>query len=364
MRGDPVDRFFRYEHGIWPSTRERWLESGFPAEVGCYPDQPGFVEHFDFDPVYRIAINSGYTDSPYYPRFERETLQEDGVHVFFRGDDGIVKRMLREHRDTSMPQFVRFPVTSRADWEAVRRRLRPEDAGERIGDLGSLAEQCADCATVPTILPMCGAFGHPRNLLGDEGLGYVIYDDPDLLDEILDNWYELYAELLTSLTRQVRVDCLLIWEDMCYKNGPLIGPRHFRHFMLPRYRALIRTARDCDIECVLVDSDGDVSKMIPIFLEAGVDAMFPFEVQAGMDVVKVREQFGRTFCIMGGIDKRALAKAKRDIEAELARVVPFFLESGRFIPTLDHTVPIDVPYENFLYYLDVLRSYERAGPIP
>ena len=163
MSGDPVDRFFRYEHGVWPSTRERWLGSGFPEEVGCYPDQPGFVEYFQFDPVYRFQINSGYTDSPYHPGFERETLQEDGAHLFFRGADGIVKRVLKEHGDTSMPQFVRFPVTSRADWEIVRRRLRPEDAGERIGDPALPIEQCADCATIPTILPICGAFGHPRN---------------------------------------------------------------------------------------------------------------------------------------------------------------------------------------------------------
>ena len=363
IHGQPLDRFFRYEHGMWPSTRERWLGEGLPEEVGCYPDQPGFVEYFQFDLFRRITINSGYVDSPYHPLFEHEMLDEDDVHLSYRDIDGIVKRVLRKRGDTSMPQFLRFPVASRDDWHVVRARLRPEDAAARVGDPLRVIAACADDA-IPTILPICGAFGHPRNLLGDEGLGYTIYDDPGLLHAILDNWHDLYAALLSELTAHARVDCLLIWEDMCYKNGPLIDPRHFRAFMLPRYRALVRTAKACGIPCILVDSDGDVTQMIPLFLEAGVDALMPFEVQAGMDVVALRERYGRSFCIMGGIDKRALAKDRRAIEAEVARVLPAFVESGRFIPTLDHTIPIDVPLDNFLHYLRVLRGYECAGPIP
>jgi hypothetical protein len=357
IRGGRLDRFFRYELGIWPSTRELWLAQGLPPEVGCYHDSPGFAEHFGFDPVIRIGVKSGYTDSPWYPDFEKETLEEDEEHLTFRDADGIVKRVLKERGDTSMPQFVGFPVAGEGDWKKAKERLDPADAGKRIGDLSALAAKCAD-PTLPTLLPICGAFGHPRNLLGDEGLAYALYDSPGLIDDILDNWYELYARLITCLTGSLRVDSLLIWEDMCYKNGPLIAPEQFRRFMLPHYWKLIRLAKDCGIKCVLVDSDGDVLKMIPIFLEAGVDGLMPFEVQAGMDVTEIRKRFGASFCVMGGLDKRALAAGPAEIEAEVNRVLPCFLESGRFIPTLDHTVPTDVSLENFRTYLKCLRSFE------
>jgi len=71
-----------------------------------------------------------------------------------------------------------------------------------------------------------------------------------------------------------------------------------------------------------------------------VNCMMPFEVQAGMDVVALRQQYGNAFCIIGGIDKRALAQDEAAIDAEMERVVPTFLDSGMFIPTLDHTAPI------------------------
>jgi uroporphyrinogen-III decarboxylase len=359
--GGPVDRFFRYEHGVWPSTRERWLAEGLPGSVGCYPDAPGFTEHFGFDPVTRIHVVSGYTECPFLPAFEREVVAGGEGSVTYRDTDGVVKRVLSERGDTSMPQFLRFPVAGRADWEAVKHRLDPADAAARVGDPAAVKAACADPST-PTLLPLCGAFGLPRNLMGDEGLAYALYDDPDLVHEILACWRLLYVRLLEELTARVRVDAILLWEDLCYKTGPLIGPDQFRRFMLPEYLRLVARARELGVQCVMVDSDGDVSKMIPVFLEAGADCLMPFEVQAGMDVVGIRRRFGGSFCVMGGLDKRALTRGAAAIRAEVERVLPFFKESGRFIPTLDHTVPVDVPLSAFREYLEAVRSYEGGAP--
>ena len=351
LRGGQTDRFFRYEHGPWPSTRERWIAEGYPAGAD-------FAAHFGMDPLIRIGINSGYTDSPFEPGFSEATLGvEDGCRVFV-GRDGIVRRELGERSDTSMPQFLRFPVASRADWREVRRRLDPAAASARIGDVAALAARCAREPGTPTMLPICGAYGHPRNLFGEEGMAYVLYDDPALLSEVLDNWRDLYVELIRRLAERVRVDVLLVWEDMCYRNGPLIGPDHFRRFLLPRYREVIGEARAAGVQAVLVDTDGDCWKLIPLFLECGADALMPFEVQAGMDVREVGDRFPG-LGIMGGIDKRALAEGPDAIRREVDRIVPSFRTRGGFIPTLDHTVPPNVPLSAFECYLACVR--ERGG---
>jgi len=247
IRGEPIDRFFRYEHGMRPSTRLRWLGEGLPEEVGCYPDQPGFNDYFEMDSITRIQINSGYCDSPYCPRFEVETIEETSEHRLFIDSNGIGRRELVSGNDTSMPQFMSYPMSSRADWEIIKERLNPGAAKQRIGQPADLIAQCAD-DTRPTMLPMCGVFGHPRNLLGDEGLAYVQYDDPALLDEILENWCELYCSLISEVTELVRVDSVLIWEDMCYKGGPLISPRTFADKMLPHYRQFVSHARERGVE--------------------------------------------------------------------------------------------------------------------
>jgi hypothetical protein len=349
IKGGDVDRFFRYEHGPWPTTRDRWITEGYPPEAS-------FGEFFDMDPIVRIGIHSGYTDSPYYPPFQEQLLEETAEHRTYVGTDGIVKKEFKVRHDTSMPQFVKFPVTCRKEWEEIRKRLNPSDTPARIGDVERVRSQCSR-ADVPTFLPICGAFGHPRNLCGDEGVSYLLYDDPSLIEEILDGWQDLYEQLLRALTQIVRVDVLLIWEDMCYKNGPLISPEHFKTFMIPRYRRLIETARSCGVEAIMVDTDGDCLKLIPLFLDVGVDCLMPFEVQAGMDVVAIARQYPQ-LAIMGGIDKRALSQDEGAIRREVDRVVPFFKSRGRFIPTLDHTVPPDVSLSHFQCYLECVRRYE------
>ncbi|MBI2437819.1 MAG: hypothetical protein HYV36_03275 [Lentisphaerae bacterium] len=258
--------------------------------------------------------------------------------------------------DTSMPQFLKFPVANRQDWTAVRQRLNPEDAARRIGATAQLQRQCADPDT-PTLLPICGAFGHPRNLLGDEGLSLMIYDDPALLDMILENWLDLYVQLICRLSRVVRVDAIMIWEDMCYKNGPLISPEHFRRFMLKPYRKFIEAARSGNVAAMMVDTDGDCRKMIPLFREAGVDCLLPFEAQVGMELDEIHAAYPK-LCLIGGIDKRALARDRRAIKTEVNRVMRMFDGFGGYIPTLDHTVPPNVPLDNFKYYLECVRSYE------
>ena len=344
-----VDRFFRYEHGPWPSTRERWITEGYPADAS-------FETCFAMDPLRRIDIRSGYTDSPYYPKFEVKAVEETESCRVYVDADGILKREFKTAGDTSMPQFMKFPVAGRQDWAVVRDRLNPADAPHRVGDPSAL--RAGDLtADVPTMLPACGAFGHPRNLFGDEGLSYLIFDDPALLEEVLDNWLALYVALVRELIRHIRVDTILIWEDMCYRNGPLISPDHFAQFMLPRYREFVAEARRCGVEAIVVDTDGDCRKLIPLFLDAGVDALLPFEVQAGIDVTQVRRDFPK-LGIVGGIDKRALAGTRDDIRREVDRVLSRFDRNGGFIPALDHTVPPNVSLENFRYYLECVRAYE------
>jgi uroporphyrinogen-III decarboxylase len=350
--GGPLDRFFRYEHGPWGTTRQRWLAEGYPAEAA-------FAELFEMDPLVRIGINSGYTYSPFFPSFERKIVEETAEYVLYVDGDGILKRELRVRADTSMPQFMGFPVRDRSDWAAVRRRLNPADAAARIGDVASLRLQCSD-PDVPTWLPICGAYGLARNLLGEEGLAYMLYDDVALVEDMLEVWVELYVQLLRELTRRVRVDAILVWEDMCYKSGPLMSPAAVRRLMMPRYRRLIESCRADGLTAVIVDTDGDCASLIPIFLEAGVDALMPFEVQAGMDVVAIARQYPQ-LGIMGGLDKRALAGDRESIRREVERVIPFFRDRGRFIPTLDHTVPPDVSLANFRWYLECLRRHEPNG---
>ena len=375
MRFEPVDRPFRWETlGVWPETLDNWYAQGLdPALRQPAPDDQGalrydeyarvLVRAFGIDRVdyLRDVVISGYTDSPFCPAFEREVLAEEGHTRLVRDVDGIVKRELAEYSTSSMPQFITYPVKTRADFHALLPRLDADAPGRFTPDWPQV---CAYYARrdFPVGFTVCGAFGHPRNLLGIEDLSLAYFDQPALLHEILAQWTEFNCRLASRVWAGVQFDFLFIWEDMAYKNGSLISPRFVRQFMLPYYRRLIEHVRGLGCETILVDSDGDVRQLVPLFLEAGVNAMLPFEVQAGMDIRAFRKAYGRNLAIVGGIDKRALTGDPAAMAQELDAKLPAMLAGGGYIPCLDHTVPPDVTLADFCMYIDRVRA--RAEHFP
>jgi len=124
--------------------------------------------------------------------------------------------------------------------------------------------------------------------------------------------------------------------------------------MLPRYKLMTARLRSHGIPFILLDSDGDISELIPIWLEAGMDGVVPMEAQAGMDVARYRALYPRLL-MMGGVDKKALARGRPAIDEEM-RKIERTIASGGLVPFFDHGLPHDVPYDNFLYFVDRLKS--------
>jgi len=102
-----------------------------------------------------------------------------------------------------------------------------------------------------------------------------------------------------------------------------------------------------------MDSDGNTEVLIPLMIEAGVNLIWPLEAAANMDPVKIRKEYGKDLAFSGGIDKRELAKDRKAIDAELKKKIVPLLETGGYIPTVDHTIPPEISLENFKYYLDL-----------
>jgi hypothetical protein len=131
--------------------------------------------------------------------------------------------------------------------------------------------------------------------------------------------------------------------------------------MVPAYQKMTSFLRDQGVDIVLLDTDGDCSKLIPLFLEAGITGLYPFEVQAGMEVVEVRKAFPG-LQVMGGIDKRILALDREAVEDELSYKLPFMLERGGYVPCADHLVPPEATWENFSYCRRRIEELARAHP--
>jgi uroporphyrinogen decarboxylase len=345
--GNP-DRVPYWEMGFWPQTIDRWQDEGMPPDVHL-------DAFFGFDRRDGVPLNAGMI-----PTFREETVEEDDRQIIYRRTDGVVTRAMktgaRHGVRLSMDQHISFPVRDRASfrefakrfnarspcryprfWEEYKRNVRDRDYPLSIGG-GSL-------------------FGWPRNWMGLENIAVAFYDDPGLIHEMMDFIADFIITLITPALEQIPgIDFGVFWEDMCYKTASMISPKHFREFMVPRYRRITDLMRKHGIRCMMVDSDGHVDELIPLWLEAGINFVYPLEVASDEDPVKLKREFGKDVLLWGGIDKRVLAEDKAAIKRELESKAPFLLEQGGWIPGIDHAVPPDVSYENYLYYRELLAQ--------
>ncbi len=347
---EPVDRPLRIETiGFWPETLERWHGEGLPPEINELVSAYLFSGFDPQLPVYMGADLHAGLD----PVFDEEVLERDERFIIKRDVSGSTVKVLTDGAST-IPAWLDSPVKDDESWEAMKPRLDPETPGRL-----EVAKALIDF-DVERNWPLCayftGLFGTHRHLLGFNRLMIAYKRQPELLHEISRHWVVLWKGVFARLAAMRTPEMASLWEDMCYLNGPMIGPRAFEEFMSPYYRELIGFLKDeLDIPIIGLDTDGKCTELIPLFVEAGVNMLWPFEVQAGMNVLEVRRQWPGEFAIWGGMDKRALARGRDAIDAEIERVVPAMLASRGYIPAIDHSVPPDVPFADWQYFLDRVR---------
>jgi uroporphyrinogen-III decarboxylase len=193
-------------------------------------------------------------------------------------------------------------------------------------------------------------------MMGTENLSLAFYDQPALIHEILDFMVEFFMQVTERALTEVEVDVCNLNEDFAYKTGPLLSPKVLTTFFVPRYKRFFEFLRRHGVKVIEMDSDGNTEVLLPLLLDCGINYHWPLEAAAGMEPLKLRKKYGKALALSGGIDKRELSKDKKAIEVELRHKITPMLEIGGYIPTVDHTVPPDVPLENFLYYLELKRQ--------
>ena len=360
--GQP-DRIFYWFATPRQSTINAWYRQGLPrmsdiTDYGC-PEE--FYALVGMDRRLTLPIK---TDT--WPPFKVRVLEENAQGRIWVDEQGIT--MHDSGADLTTPGFrtrsyLSHPVRNREDWVRTRDgHFEPHTPGRYPDDWPAWVERLKG-RTLPLQVKIPGLYWKARDWVGFEHLSLLFYDDPRLVHDMMEHLTEFAMSLLERALREVEVDEAWISEDMCFKNHAMISPQMFREFMLPRYKRWVTFLRDLGVPLVVVDSDGYVGELLPLWIEAGGNVAFPLEIAAGNDPVAVRKQYGQEIAFIGGIDKREIRSKERTYH-EVMRRVPWLIEQGGYLPRLDHAVPPDVPLRSYLYMCELIKALAEGRAVP
>ena len=343
LKFQPVDRVPLIEWPIREATMKEWILQGYPEGTS---------------PEVFFNLDTSYINAPIkmriYPWFEEKILEQDENYKVWQDKLGAIRKefLMDTTPGFATRSFLSFPVKDRDDFIRMKKRYDSKEPA-RYAENWLKEAEILNKSHVPVHLIIPFLFWTARDWMGFEGLCFAFHDMPELIEEMFTFITDFCIETLKRGIKDIDIDIAEFKEDMAYKHAPMISPEMFKKFMLPHYKRLISFLKSNGVKFVYVDCDGYPGGLIPLWIEAGVDAVSPCEIAAGNDMLELRKKYP-SLGFFGGIDKRELSKDKKAIYNEVMSKVPYLIEKGGYIPHVDHAVPPDVPLKNYLYYREIL----------
>ncbi|MEW6179008.1 MAG: uroporphyrinogen decarboxylase family protein [Chloroflexota bacterium] len=209
-----------------------------------------------------------------------------------------------------------------------------------------------------------GPFQTACDLRGTENFLTDLIDHPDFAQTLLDRITNLLTGLLDAAMRAGGrwFDMIeLPGDDYAGNSGLILSPAMFRRFIKPCLRRMIDTIRSHKPEIkIMLHSDGAISRLIPDFIELGVDVLHPLEPLPANDLPQIKQQFGDRITFLGGIDiSHAMPGSQQDVIEEVKLRLRQLGEGGGYILAPANHLQADIPPENVVTLFQAARDYGK-----
>lgn len=343
------------QDAYWEDTLIRWHSEGLPHDA-----DPKEYFNLDFDNLYIDA-------SLRLP----EKLVEDTDEYTIREDKhGFVAKQWKGK--SGALGYLEHTIQNRADWEKYKHRLDVDFGGTSRINRVSYFEPFVQ---YPTWIEMEGIFQEVRqqeryiimHVYGPHEANWRRHGfEQTLMDMALDPGFiadmsMTHADLVIDTLKRaesygIKPDGLFFAEDLGINTGPMFSPKAYDKTLFESHRRIGDYLHANGIT-YFMHTDGDMRRFIPRLIEAGVQVLQPLEAKAGLDVRKLKGEYGRSLTFMGNIDVQKMAGTKAEIEEEVHSKLAIAMEDGGYIYHSDHSVPPSVSFENYNYVMEMIEKY-------
>jgi uroporphyrinogen decarboxylase len=200
------------------------------------------------------------------------------------------------------------------------------------------------------------------DLLGMETLCLKMYDDPPLVDAVLQHLVDYYAAVSERIFDAAAdaIDIFFIGNDFGSQTGPLLSPALFERFMLPHLKRLIDLGHAYRLK-VQLHCCGGFAPLIPAMIAAGLDGLHAVQPSCcGMELAKLKAAFGAKILFNGGIDSHHVLINGRpeSVRQQTRAVLDTMKPGGGYVGGASHdTILEETPVENVVAMFDAIREF-------
>lgn len=244
------------------------------------------------------------------------------------------------HREVSeeLLQIIRNAEITDEDVQQVKEAI--EEAGDEIAVFGTVR----------------GTFGFLFIVLGLENMAEGLYDEPELLMEIIEAADDFWTRLGLKLI-EAGCTALYVANDLGMNESTIISPNHLREFFFPSLKKQIQTWKEAGGK-ILFHSCGNINAVLEDLADMGIDALTNIQVGAGMNLASTKERIGDRVAIVGNVDATGIMcqSDQKVIADAIQEVIDTAGQDGGLILATDHSFHEGIPTENVIYFIEKAKE--------
>jgi len=193
------------------------------------------------------------------------------------------------------------------------------------------------------------------SLRGIENLLMDMVAEPTFVSALFDRIVE-YNLAVVDIATEYPIDGIFFGDDWGQQKGLIMGPTYWRRFIRPALNKMYDSIKSkglylCQHSC------GDIHEVFGDLIDMGLDIYNTFQPEI-YDVQAIKREYGKDLSFYGGVSTQHVLPfgTPDEVKEQTRTMLEIMKPNGGYIAAPTHAMPNDIPVENMLAFLDVVRN--------
>lgn len=198
-------------------------------------------------------------------------------------------------------------------------------------------------------------FERAWSLRGMENLLMDFYLEPSFVEALLEAILD-YNMKVIDVAVEYDIDGFYFGDDYGQQTGLLMSPETWRRFIKPGLARMFERIKGAG-KVTALHSCGYIEAILGDLIDIGLDIYQTLQPEV-YDIEKIKREYGMDLTFWGGISTQQLLPYAKphDLKKAVRDIIDKLSVGGGYIASPTHQVPADVPPENILALVELLRD--------